>query len=52
MVELHFSPQFTRFDNAAADYIHDPGEVVNENYASAMSGGGLPPAATDDDTPF
>ena len=53
VVELHFTPQYTRFDNAAADYIRDPGEIMNDDYMPAMSGGGLPTTATDDDgTPF
>lgn len=35
-VELHFNPHFTRFDNAAADYIQDPG-FTDGGYAGVSS---------------
>lgn len=50
VVELHFTPEFARFDNATAGYIDDPGPVERETYFDP-NGPGLP-AADDDDAPF
>jgi replicative DNA helicase len=40
-VELHFNPQFTRFDNAAAGYIQEPDYAVGEFAGHSASAGRL-----------
>lgn len=36
-VKLHFSPKYTRFDNAAASYVPDVGRPADSDYDPAMS---------------
>ncbi|MFQ5430380.1 MAG: replicative DNA helicase [Phycisphaerae bacterium] len=53
VVTLHFSPQYTRFDNASAEYIRDTGEFADEGFVSASAYVDRPaPAAEDADAPF
>lgn len=49
VVQLHFTPKYTRFDNAAADYIRDYGD---EGYQAGMPYDGSGSFGADDDTPF
>ncbi len=51
VVELHFTPEFARFDNATAGYIDDPGPVGRETNFDP-NGPGLSATDDDDDAPF
>ena len=58
-VELHFNPQFTRFDNAAPGYLQGDVEYGDESYAppydagGAVEGGGSPRLTEEDEeAPF
>jgi len=50
VAELHFTPKYTRFDNASARYMADVGPSVDDDYDPAMSVDGG--RGGDDDTPF
>ena len=49
-VTLHFTPKYTRFDNAAASYITEPGPAAYNDYDPAMSSD--TDETTQGDTPF
>lgn len=53
VVELHFTAQYARFDNATAGYIDDPGPVIERETHFDADGPGLRSGADDDeDAPF
>ena len=58
-VELHFNPQFTRFDNAAPEYLQGEAGYGDGSYAPSFDGGGaveggggLEQAEEDEAAPF
>lgn len=52
VVELHFTAEYARFDNATASYIDDPGPVAERDVYFDPERPGLPPAEDDEDAPF
>ena len=53
IVELHFTPEWTRFDNAASDYIRETAEYTPHSFDPATSyPSSVSSTDTDDETPF